>query len=188
MSLLPSGGGRSDSSLAVQGCAIAHIMQENTAAAAFHVRLPGGAGGARLLVMLQQLVASARFQDDVRSKGRMTVDDSSTGINIAVHCMLSPGGLVIMACTQQDYATRIVFPSASGGGLLARVASVADEMLGTDAFVAGGRGAPGSVRRVQLGERVTAELERVCSDFEDQGAHDTIARVQGEVRAPPARL
>jgi len=181
MSLLPKGGARSESSLAVQGCAIVHVMQEGAVAAAFHVRLPGGAGGARLLVMLQQLVASPKFQSDVFAKTRMTVDDASTGVEISVHCMVSAGGLVLLACTQQDYPSRIVFPSSSGGDLLARVSDVADEMLGVDAFVAGGRGAPGSVRRVQLGDRVTAALERICADFEDKGAHDSVARVQGEV-------
>lgn len=184
MSLLPKTGGRSDSTLSVQGCAIAHVMHEGAVAAAFHVRLPGSAGGARLGVFLQQLVASSKFQADVRAKGRLTVDDASTGRDIAVHCALSPGGLIVLVCTQPDYPTRTIFPSPAGGGLLARVGGVADDMLGTDAFVAGGRGAPGSVRRVNLGEGVTAALERACADYEDRGAHDSVARVQGEVRTP----
>lgn len=151
-------------------------MPDGAAAAAWHVRFPTGRG-AKLQVMLQQLVASARFQSDVLAKKRLTVDDSSTGIALAIHCMVSDAGLIVLACTEADYPTRIVF----GNGLLSRVASVADGMLGVDAFVAAGRGAPGSVRRVNLGDRATAELERVCADFEDKGGHDSLVRVQNQV-------
>ena len=180
MSLLPTNS-RSDSTLSVQGCAVVHPFPDGAAAAAFHVRLPGGAGGAKLLVMLQQLAGSQRFQSDILAKRRMTVDDSSTGIDISVHCLVIESGLIIMACTEPTYPTRVIFPSSNGGGLLARVAAVADDMLGVDAFVASGRGAPGSVHRVQLGERVAAAFERACAEYEDKGAHDSIARVQGEV-------
>lgn len=175
---------RSDTALNVYACAIAHVSSDGAAAAAFHVRLPG-TEGSKLGTMLQQLIASARWQQDVLAKGRMTVDDTSSGVDVAVHCMVSAGGLIILGITRQDYPTRIVFPSStsslSGGGLLTRLAEVGDETLGSDGLLAGGRGAPGTVRKVQLTDRLSAALERACADFEDKGAHDSVARVQGEV-------
>lgn len=121
------------------------------------------------------------------AKGRMTVDDGSIGLDVAVHCYVTESGLVALACTRQDYPTRIVFPSkrsadlAAPSSLLGRLSDVANEDLGSDSFVAAGRGTPGNVRRIQLSERVSATLERVCADYEDKGAHDSVARVQAQV-------
>lgn len=119
----------------------------------------------------------------------MTVDDSSIGLEVAVHCFVTEAGLVALACTRQDYPTRVVFPkknvdtATAPAGLLGRLSDVADEDIGVDSFVAAGRGAPGTVRRIQLSERVSGTLERVCADYEDKGAHDSVSRVQAEVDA-----
>jgi len=129
-------------------------------------------------------VVSTKFQSDVRAKGRLTVDDASSGIAIAIHCMVSPGGLVLIACTRQDYPTRVVFPASTAfgsSGLLGRIAEVADDMLGAESYVATGVGQPGNMRRVQLAPTAAQALERICAEFEDSGAHDTISRVQREV-------
>jgi len=184
MSLLPWSG-RSDTTLNVVGCAIAHCTQ-GSSAAAYHVRLPG-ASGSSLTVLLEKLLQSNKFQSDVFTKRRMTVDDMSKGLAVAVHCMVSSQGLVLMACTRPEYPTRVVFPTSGAetrsATLLTKLADLADndDMLGKDTFMAAGRGAPGTVRRVQLSERVTMALERVCADFEDPAGHDAVARVQAEV-------
>jgi len=187
MSLLPKGAARSDTALNVYGCAIAHFSSQRdpevaaAVAAAFHLRLPGTAEGARLAVLLQQLLASTTFQRDLISKTRMTVDDSSTGISFSIHCMLSDG-LCIIACTKQDYPTRVVFssPAAPSKGLLAELATVASEHLGAEIFTTGA-GMGGTVRKVQLAPKMAQMLERACADFEDPGSHDKIARVQRDV-------
>ena len=183
--MLPKGV-RSDASLNIMGTAILHVSPDG-ASAAYHIRLPKSSYGAKLETMLQQLASSARFQADVVAKGRMTVDDSSIGLDIAVHCFVTPAGLITLACTRQDYPTRIVFPKqnmkdmATPAGLLGRLADVADDDVGIDSFVAAGPSAAGTVRRIQLAERVAATLERVCADYEDAGKHDSVSRVQAQV-------
>ena len=115
--LLPKNAARSDTALNVYGCAICHICSTHepelasAVAAAFHIRLPGSEG-ARLGILLQQLLASSKFQRDLIAKTRMTVDDASTGTAFSIHCMLAEG-LVIISCTKQDYPTRIVFPNST---------------------------------------------------------------------------
>mmetsp|Transcript_22692 Transcript_22692/g.57777 ORF Transcript_22692/g.57777 Transcript_22692/m.57777 type:complete len:277 (-) Transcript_22692:679-1509(-) len=184
MSLLPKGAARSDTALNVYGCAICHFGPARepelaaAVAAAFHIRLPGSSG-AQLGVLLQQLLASSKFQRDIISKTRMTVDDASTGITFSIHCMLSDG-LCIIACTKQDYTTRVVFPSTGKAGMLGELAALAADELGSEVFTTGS-GMGGTVRKVQLAPRMTQKLERVCSEFEDPGGHDKIARVQREV-------
>ena len=219
MSLLPKGP-RSDTALHVMGAAVVHVYSDGAATVAYHIRLPKAMYGSKLEGMLEQLISSARFQQDVRwavrrtcnvpasivrhhannlltssrarrllqvvAKGRMTVDDSSIGLDVAVHCYVTESGLIVMACTRQDYPTRVVFPRRTAdlsapSGLLGRLSDVANEDIGTESFVAAGRGAPGTIRRIQLAERVSGILERVCADFEDKGAHDPVARVQAEV-------
>ena len=182
IALLPKGGARSDTALNVYGCLIAHFASQRepdlaaAVSAAFHLRLPGSEG-ARLGVLLQQLLASAKFQRDLIAKTRMTVDDSSTGIAFSIHCMLTDG-LCVVACTKQDYPTRVVFSPAKG--LLAELGAVAADELGAEIFTTGA-GMGGTVRKVQLAPRMAQLLERACASFEDPGAHDKISRVQREV-------
>ena len=124
MSLLP-GSGRSDTTLNVVGCAIAYCTQ-GSSAAAYHVRLPGASGN-KLTELLQKLLQSDKFQSDVFTKGRMTVDDTS---RVAVHCMVSRQGLILMACTRPEYPTRFTFPASGAqtqsANLLTKLAEVAD--------------------------------------------------------------
>lgn len=181
MSLLGSGA-RSDTALNVHGCAVAHCSPDGAATAIFHVRLPG-APGAALGVFLQRLVASPKWQHDVREKGRLTVDDTSAGVAVSAHGLLSSDGLLLIACTRQDYPTRVVFPSSSMSrvGMLSQLSDIADDLLGVDTFVATGKGAPGTVKRVPTTERLTSAFERLCADYEDKGSHDSVSRVQREV-------
>lgn len=181
MSLLGRGA-RSDTALNVHGCAVAHCAPDGAASAIFHIRLPG-APGLRLEQFLQRLVSSQKWQQDVKGKGRLTVDDSSVGVAVSAHCIPSAEGLLLIACTQQDYPTRAVFPSSdlARSSMLTQLGELADDLLGVEALVAAGRGAPGTVKRVPATERVTSAFERLCADFEDKGAHDSVARVQAEV-------
>ena len=174
--------------MSVYGCAVCHFAPRHdpesaaAVAAAFHLRLPGSKG-AELGVLLQQLLASSKFQGDLISKGRLTVDDSSKGTPFAIHCLMSADGLVIVGCTRPDYPVRVVYPSSALGsdkGFLAQVSEVASELLGSEVF-ATGAGSGGIVRKVSLAPRVAQALERVCAEFEDAGAHDKVARVQSEV-------
>jgi len=183
--LLPKNAARSDTALNVYGCAICHICSTHepelasAVAAAFHIRLPGSEG-ARLGILLQQLLASSKFQRDLIAKTRMTVDDASTGTAFSIHCMLAEG-LVIISCTKQDYPTRIVFPnSTKSKGLLAELATHATDTLGSEVFTTGA-GMGGTVRKVQLAPRMVQLLEHVCAEYEDPGNYDRITRVQQEV-------
>jgi len=189
MSLLPRGGARSDTALNVYGCSVCHFAERReevdvaaAASAAFHVRLPGSQG-AQLGVLLQQLLASSKFQHDLLRKGRMTVDDSSTGMAFAIHCLVSDDSLAILAITKPEYPTRAIFPgptSAGGTTLLGALSRLTSTELGAQVFSTGA-GMGGTVRRVQLAPKVVQQLERVCADFEDIGAHDKVARVQADV-------
>jgi len=186
MSLLPRGAPRSDTALNVYGCTVCHFAERleveiaAAATAAFHVRLPGPQG-AQLGVLLQQLLANSNFQHDLLSKGQMTVDDSSGGIAVSIHCLMSSDALCIIACTRPDYPQRVAFPSSNGRpSLLGELSHVAGTELGVEVFSTGA-GMGGTVRKVQLAPRVVQALERVCSDYEDPGAHDQVARVQAEV-------
>ena len=66
MSLLPKGV-RSDTALNIMGAAVVHVSSDGAAAAAYHIRLPKNSYGTKLEMMMQQLVSSARFQQDVRA-------------------------------------------------------------------------------------------------------------------------
>mmetsp|Transcript_42560 Transcript_42560/g.85405 ORF Transcript_42560/g.85405 Transcript_42560/m.85405 type:complete len:281 (-) Transcript_42560:310-1152(-) len=188
MSLLPRGGLRSDTALNVYGCAVCHFSERReaeqiaaAATAAFHVRLPGSQG-AQLGILLQQLLANSKFQHDLLSKGQMTVDDSSGGIEVSIHCVMSVDGLCIVACTRTDYPQRVAFPSSTqtSPSLIGELSRVASAELGVEVFSTGA-GMGGTVRKVQLAPKVVQSLERVCADFENPGAHDTVSRVQAEV-------
>ena len=66
-------------------------------------------------------------------------------------------------------------------GMLSQLSDIADDLLGVDTFVATGKGAPGTVKRVPTTERLTSAFERLCADYEDKGSHDSVSRVQREV-------
>ena len=129
-------------------------------------------------ILLQQLFSSVKFQRDMIIKTRMTVDDSSTGLPVAIHCMLSQDFCVV-ACTKQDYPTRVIF-NGPNGGLLHKLATLASQELGGEVFSTGA-GMDGAMRKVQLSSHMAQQLERICADYEDAGAHDKVYKVQQDV-------
>lgn len=76
MSLLPKGP-RSDTALHVMGAAVVHVYSDGAATVAYHIRLPKAMYGSKLEGMLEQLVSSARFQQDVRRAVRRTCQPPS---------------------------------------------------------------------------------------------------------------
>ena len=83
MSLLPRGS-RSDTALNVMGAAVVHLYNDGAATAAYHIRLPKASYGGRLEAMLQQLISSARFQQDVRVRALAESRSVSTALRSAV--------------------------------------------------------------------------------------------------------
>ena len=74
--------------------------------------------------------ACGKFQRDLLSKGRMTVDDNSTGTPLSIHCMIAEDGLCIVVypspttlCVSSSLGTWWRSTLRPGLGALAGVAS-----------------------------------------------------------------
>jgi len=174
MSLLGRGAVRSDApeSLTVPGCAVA-CVNDGAVNAIIHARLPA-ASGKRVAAIMQRLLDSSKFHADISHRGRMTVDDEG----LSLHCMATADGVLLLACTAQDYPQRLVFPPAvehSGSvGLLASI---------------GATGAAASLPRPERqgitvftpSTRVLQALERACADHEDARARDPVLKVKDQV-------
>ena len=146
--------------------------------AGFHIRLPGNSGK-QTLSMLQRLLASSKFQADMRERERLTVDDGG----LSIHCMMQRG-LVLLACTTPEYPQRLVFPPSTDGavavGLLAHIGDVA-----TGANVPAPSTGTSGVQVYSFPGRVEQALERACADHEDVRSRDPVLRVQAEVDEVP---
>ena len=168
----PAGSTTVRGSSTVLACAIAHVSEGRPTVATHRTAVSDAQAADRPISLMQRLLCAAKFREDVKRDGRITVDDQKSSPPISVHCM-QLDELLFFAITDRDFPRHLVFPAVHPEvGLLPHLATSCyasgEDML---VLLGGGKGqgkdqeAGTGIALVELPLRLEEAMRRAVADY-----------------------